>query len=125
METETGDQCISLIAKRQFAYTEDTTPDETTLLGAPFFRMFAIRLDYETNEITIWSKNVTSPLDSLDNDDDDDNDNDDDDNKLSTGAIVGISIGSVLFVVIVAVIVAVACKKPTRKEEHYADLMTS
>jgi len=59
METADGAQCICLITDGE---QSGTTPENSVILGAPFFRNFVIMLNYESSSVTIASKEVNSPL---------------------------------------------------------------
>lgn len=80
--------CMSLITPL------DTSNDGFAILGAPFFRNTTVQFDYETDHITIWSKNGNSPItaqsDSTSS------------SSLGAGAISRIVIGGLVFLLLIA-----------------------
>lgn len=59
MEPTDGAQCICLITDGE---QSGTIPENSVILGAPFFRNFVIMLNFESSQVTIASKEVNSPL---------------------------------------------------------------
>jgi len=62
MEPADGTQCICLITDGE---QSGTTPENTVILGTPFFRNFVIMLNFESSQVTIASKEVNSPLHAI------------------------------------------------------------
>lgn len=85
------------------------------ILGTPFFRTTVLSFDYYNNTIGVWTKIPNSPIvpgsDSISSD------------KLSAGAIAGISIGSfIILLLIVLLVVYFSCRGKTSKEKNYAEV---
>lgn len=84
------------------------------ILGTPFFRTAIVSFDYYNNTIEIVSKNPNSPIVPTDAAAITTK------SGLSTGAIVGISIGSIaLALIIFLAIFFSCCHKKSKKELNY------
>lgn len=84
------------------------------ILGTPFFRTTVLSFDYYNNTIGVWTKTPNSPIVPGSNSVTD---------KLSAGAIAGISIGSfVVLLLIVLLVVYFSCRGKTSKEKNYAEV---
>ena len=108
--TDSGD-CACLISEA------DSLEDYYAVLGAAFFRDVTIQFDFEKLSINMWSKTTDSPIVASVTTDSD---------KLSTGAIVGISIGSVIFLALILFCISYCCccrgKKESATASHYSGI---
>lgn len=117
MEMNNKTSCMSLITEAD--YTKNNT--EWMILGTPFFRTALVSFDYYNYTIAIQSKTTNSPIIADTSDDDISSKTD-----LSKGAIWGITLGSIAFLLIlILAIIFACCHKKSTKELHYEEVDAS
>jgi len=110
MEMNNKASCMSLITEVDVA----SNSNEWMILGTPFFRTALVSFDYYNSTIAIKSKTTNSPIIPL---------NSDSKTGLSEGAILGISLGSIAFLLILILAICFACcQKKSKKELHYEEI---
>lgn len=94
---------------------DNNAGDYWAVLGAPFFRNTTIQFNFESHLITIYGKEGNSPISPTSSTTD----------KLGSGAIAGIAIGSFLFVLLVVLCLMYCCccrGKSQSKEVHNSSI---
>jgi len=111
MEMNNETSCMSLITE----VDNTTNSNEWMILGTPFFRTALVSFDYYNNTIAIKSKTTNSPIIAPTSDDSK--------TGLSEGAIWGISLGCIAFLLILILAITFACcHKKSKKELHYEEI---
>lgn len=98
MQTNDNTQCMSLIS-------ESNDNAEAFILGAPFFRNNIITMNFADEDIGIHSKTVVSPITPTPGPPTPDKPDNGNSNKLSAGAIFGISAGSLFILGILGFVI--------------------